>query len=357
VWFEPISPTAAGPCLVHLLQPARDFLERNLPAGWFELPVTANERLANTLGVMREVKSEAALGAQEFAVDSRMVAIIRAQDFVVANAQGRFAPVRAVRAGIADVGHLPGSRQIAVGAARERAHRADIDASPAFLASEPARFVGQDDRRDSARADAERLDVHALVADAHTAETKDAARGIVINQGRKLFLGIVQFFFDETGVIEAVPEGHILQLALAALVTYRAIERMIGEQELEHVLARAVHLHGIGPDDHAVGCDQSARGLELRHLFNFHQTHAACRLQREARIVAERRDLNSLPFRRFDNKSSLIRGDLVAIEREGNRLLFRHATPNEPRQSSRRACRHISRADDLRIRSATSLRC
>src|SRR6202048_4749279 len=79
--------------IMHLLEPPRDLLERIFPAGWLELPVAANERLADAFGMMREVKCEATFGAEEFAVDSRVVTIVGTQDLVVANAQGRLAAI------------------------------------------------------------------------------------------------------------------------------------------------------------------------------------------------------------------------------------------------------------------------
>ena len=105
----------------------------------------------------------------------------------------------------------------------------------------------------SARADAEGLYVHAFVAYAHAAEAENAARRIVIDQRRPFLLGSVEFFLDETGLVEAVAEGHVLQFALAAFVANGAIERMVREQELDHVLASAMDLIGIGFDYHAVG--------------------------------------------------------------------------------------------------------
>ena len=79
----------------------------------------------------------------------------------------------------------------------------------------------------AARADAERFHVHAFIADAHATEAHDAARRIVINQRRPFFFGIVQLFFSEAAVVEAVAERHVLQFALAALVADGTIERMI----------------------------------------------------------------------------------------------------------------------------------
>jgi len=54
-----------------------------------------------------------------------------------------------------------------------------------------------------------------------------------------------------------------------------AVLRVIREQELDHVLARFVNLLGVGLHDHAFGGHERARGLQLGHLFHFHQAHTA----------------------------------------------------------------------------------
>ncbi len=41
--------------------------------------------------------------------------------------------------------------------------------------------------------------------------------------------------------VEAIAHRLILQIALAALVADRAIERMVDQQELHHALARLMH--------------------------------------------------------------------------------------------------------------------
>ncbi len=56
--------------VAHLLQAARDFFERIFPACRLELAVAANQRLAHALGVIGEIETEAALAAEEFAVDA-----------------------------------------------------------------------------------------------------------------------------------------------------------------------------------------------------------------------------------------------------------------------------------------------
>jgi len=77
-----------------------------------------------------------------------------------------------------------------------------------------------------------------------------------------------------------------------------------------------VDLLGRGFHDHAVGCDQRAGGLELRHFFDFDQAHAAGGLQREAGVVAERRDLDALCLGGFDHERAGSGRYLTPVDRE-----------------------------------------
>src|SRR5206468_1901142 len=68
---------------------------------------------------------------------------------------------------------------------------------------------------------------------------------------------------------------EVLQRTFAAFVAHRTIERVIDEQELEHARARFDDLRRARADDHAVRADSRAGGLQLRHLLNLDDTHAA----------------------------------------------------------------------------------
>ncbi len=116
---------------------------------------------------------------------------------------------------------------------------------------------------------AQRLHIHALIANAHAAETKDAARSVVIHQVRPFFFGPVNLFFHEPAGVGAVAENHVLQFALAALVANRAIQRVVAQQKLQHEFARVAHLLGICPHHHAFGDHLGARGLQLWRLLHF----------------------------------------------------------------------------------------
>src|SRR5207249_8927345 len=117
---------------------------RLLPGNGEQLVAPANQRLANAFLVIREITTEASFDAQKITVDSAQVAVVRAQNLVIAHAQRGFASVRTVRANCRYVLHLPRPRFVAIRPARECAHRADIDTHPALFALEVIAAVRDD---------------------------------------------------------------------------------------------------------------------------------------------------------------------------------------------------------------------
>src|SRR5262249_7896503 len=149
----------------------------------FELAVLAHQWGLQALRVIVEVERVAPLDAEELAVDARPVAIVPADDVVVAHAERCLAAIRTVRADGADVFHFPGPRLIAIDAARQRAHRADVDAGAAFVALEMVACVGTDLRDHAAVDHAERADTQSFTADAHAAEAQNAAWRVKVDDG------------------------------------------------------------------------------------------------------------------------------------------------------------------------------
>src|SRR4029077_11885029 len=103
----------------------------------------------------------------------------------------------AVRACRGHVFHFPGARLVEIGAAGERADRANVDANAAIFAYEMIFAVGDDHAVRAAHSHAEGFDVHAFVANAHAAEAQNAARGVVVDQLRPFLFGAMNFFLDE----------------------------------------------------------------------------------------------------------------------------------------------------------------
>ena len=137
-------------------------------------------------GCSDEIESVAALDAQELAVDAAAVAIVAANDLVVAHAQRGAAAIGAMRADGADVVHLPGPRLITVNSAGERAHGANIDAGAALVAFQMIVMIGNDFGDHAAIGDAQRVHAHAFIADAHAAVAQNAARRVEEHHRRPL---------------------------------------------------------------------------------------------------------------------------------------------------------------------------
>src|SRR3546814_8922904 len=100
----------------------------------------------------------------------------------------------------------------------------------------------------------------------------------------------------ETGVAAPIGDRLVLQIALAALVADRAIERMVDEEELHHPFARPLYLFRRGGDHLIIRGRQRARRLRLRRpRRNLDQAHAAIAGDRQPLVIAETR--NFLPRR------------------------------------------------------------
>jgi hypothetical protein len=63
--------------------------------------------------------------------------------------------------------------------------------------------------------------------------------------------------------------GEVLKVALPSLIADRAIQWMIGQDEFEHRLVGIVNDRRGSPNSHTLGRNSTARGLELRHPFDF----------------------------------------------------------------------------------------
>ena len=148
-------------------------------------------------------------------------------------------------------------------------------------------MVRRDFRMSAAIDDAQRTHTHALIADANAAVAQDAARGIEKDYWRPLLLVDMQLLFHEAAFARAVAEHHVLQLAFAALIAHRAIQRMIREQEFERSLAGLTDRGRFGMHHHALGHRQRAPHLQLGRLLHLYQTHAASGLQRQPVVIAK----------------------------------------------------------------------
>src|SRR5262249_14432244 len=91
----------------------------------------------------------------------------------------------------------------------------------------------------------------------------------------------------ETFFQPAPVKRHFLQFAFTTSIADGTIERVIGEQKLGHSTLRLFDLLTLRGDHHAISADDGAGSLQLRHLFDTYQTHAARCLECKIGVVAE----------------------------------------------------------------------
>ncbi len=139
----------AATLLANLFEAFADVLDCVFPADGLELTILLPDQgLGEAVGAVYEIESEAALDAEEVAVDPALVAIVGAHNrhaFIgTADAEGGLATVAAVGADGGDMVHFPGPRLIAIGAGGQRAHGTDVNAGAALLAIQMVFAVGRD---------------------------------------------------------------------------------------------------------------------------------------------------------------------------------------------------------------------
>src|SRR5690606_25965852 len=118
------------------------------------------------------------------------------------------------------------------------------------------------------------------------------------------------------GVARHVPtetEREILQLALAALVADRAVERMIDQQELHRALLRRYRALRAREDLHSVRDRRRASRQRLRRLLDVDEAHAAVRGDAELAVIAEARNVDAGSIGHLDQHLALARLERHAV--------------------------------------------
>ena len=119
-------------------------------------------------------------------------------------------------------------------------------------------------------------------------------------------MGLTKWRFSSMKRVSPEPwvERLVLQWTLAALVADRAVERVVGEQELEDAVLGLLHLLRVGDDVHAVVHLDVAGRLQRRapRPVDFDEAHAAHADRLHARVVAEARHVVAGALGGFDDE-------------------------------------------------------
>jgi hypothetical protein len=154
----------------------------------------------------------------------------------------------------------------------------------------------------------------------------DAPRHHGFHQRTEVLIFHRALVFVVARVVGAEADSLILQIALAALVADRAVQRVVDEQKFHHATT-AVADHGrVGVHDHALA-DRIGAGSDRfrRSLLHFDQAHAAVAGDRQAFVVTEARDFDPGGFRGLQNGGAGGDFDFDPVDGE-----FRHVLTPPP---------------------------
>ncbi len=126
----------------------------------------------------------------------------------------------------------------------------------------------------------------------------------------------------EPGVGAAGAHRLVLQRALTALVTGRAVQRVVDQQQLHHAglgLGRDRRAE-LGLHDHALGHRLGTRGDRLALALHLDQALPAGAGRGQQRVVAEPRDRSAHPLGDPDDQLALLGLDLDPVDGEGDQI-------------------------------------
>ena len=167
-----------------------------------------------------------------------------------------------------------------------------------------------------------------------TAITKDASFAVQIDVvGDRDGLLEMPLLFNEPALARTESHGVILERALATLVAYGAVERMVDQEKLENAVLGLLGHGRFGLDHHVWGDGDHAAGLEggAAAGVDLYQAHPAHADGLHAVVVTKARDINPVPLGNIDHQLAWASLNGLAVDGDGNGSLdgcldgcFRH---------------------------------
>jgi hypothetical protein len=122
----------------------------------------------------------------------------------------------------------------------------------------------------------------------------------------------------DLGVVEAVLHVLVLEVALAGLIAHGAIDGVVDEEELQRGAVGLRRLLALRVHHHALGQLRIAGDLELAHLLDLDQAHAAVAVHGQVGVPAEMRDLLAHLEGGLDDRRARRGLDLLAVDDGGH---------------------------------------
>jgi hypothetical protein len=293
------------------------------PAGRAQSTVLADIGPVEALR-LEAVPNETGLVGYPLLVDVLMGAREDPHDFAAAGIDADARPDRVHDVDRFDLAQLPGAAAELVGPRGERADRAQVDDVALELGGHGAFEVGRDLHVLAAADGAELLGSGDLGGEADAARAMDAAVHRGLDQRPDIFVLDRPLVLGEAVAIDAIGHGLVLQVALAALVADRTVERMVDQEEFHDALAGLLHHFGAGEDlgQLAIGAGpqivhgKRAGGLRLGHALDLDEAHAAVAGDRQALMIAEARDLGARQLASLEQRQAVLGLGLDPVDDE-----------------------------------------
>jgi len=265
----------------------------------------AQHGLVEALGTVDALVAEAVAVGQPDFVNRLVLARRHAHQSAAADVQLQGGTDAVVRGNRGRLGHFPGTRLEAERPRSERTDRAHIDNVTGQFGFDVVLDIGADLDVFAATHAAHLLVTGHVLQEAYAAGAVYAARHVRGDQRAEVLVLHHAFLFGETRHAAAVLQRQVLQLALAALVADRAIQRVVDEQKLHHRALRRLGVVGTGVDLHAVHDRGGAGRQRLGCLLDFHHAHAAVGGDRQFLVVAEARNRDAVGVGDLDDHGAL----------------------------------------------------
>lgn len=200
----------------------------------------------------------------------------------------------------------------------QRAHRAHVDDVAGNFGGQRLAVVGTDLQVFAAIHAAQFVGAGDVCSETHTAGALDAAGHFGGDQRTDVFVRHHALALVETAHRTTVAERDVLQLALAALIADRAVQRVVDQQEFHHAALVLQRLFATGRDLHAIHHRRGASRRGLRRFLDIDQAHAAVGRDRQLLVVAEARDRDAGLVGRLNDHRALRHHQRLPVDLDGD---------------------------------------
>ena len=288
------------------------------PAHFLPLAIDLAQRLDRTVFAVQALVRVAVTVGQPAFVDGFVVARHGAQHFAATHVQEQVRTHRVVVTQRLACGQFPRTGAELEHLVGQRTDRADVDDVAGQFGGQRLAVVGTDLQVLAAVHATQFIGASHVGGEAHAARALDAAGHFGGDQRTHVLVRHHTLALVEAADRTAIAQRHVLQLALAALIADRAVQRVVDEQELHHRTLELQRLLAAGGDLHAVHHRGGAGRRRLRRLLHVHQAHAAVGGNRQLLVVAEARNGDAGLVGGLDDHRALGHDQRLAIDLDGD---------------------------------------